>query len=42
MKKCEFFGPNFDKAVVQLKDGTRVSQLVIIPLGTNVHLGQID
>lgn len=24
VKKCEFFGANFDKAVVQLKDGTRV------------------
>lgn len=23
VKKCEFFGANFDKAVVQLKDGTR-------------------
>eukprot|EP00904_Undaria_pinnatifida_P014228 jgi/Undpi1/9936/HiC_scaffold_28.g12390.m1 len=23
VKKCEFYGPNFDKAVVQLKDGTK-------------------
>lgn len=24
--KCEFFGSNFDKAVVVLKDGTRVRE----------------
>lgn len=29
--KCEFFGSNFDKAVVVLKDGTRVSEILTAP-----------
>lgn len=27
VKKCEFFGSNFDKAVLQLADGSKVKGL---------------